>query len=354
MENIGLMAELRKQLFNSKSMASTIKVSAQTTKSEINKMLSVKPIISLTEAEKKLLKQHLIEILSFERTLMAFKTNQFRQSLGNDLLINATRNAELYDNLELHERYRFWNSRSLTEHKNRKKFDIDKIIQKISKTTKKIRVLEIGGGTGRTLSDIKKKYSSINIETHLLQPFNNPIYPEIDFCYKAPQEFIPKKLEGQFDLVLSHNALMYSLFPHIGLESATKCLNTNGTLLLTWNTGYIDQYCSNKFNDTRIKFFKNYSKCKLTKSQKILFDNSKEIKITDKDTLLYQKYQRTKVPWIKWKKYYLEERGFFEILFLNKLNNLKEIGFNINYKEYLPGLFKKVPFVMTIGRHLDE
>jgi|GEM_PF-2916396 len=89
-----------------------------------------------------------------------------------------------------------------------------------------LRMLDIGGASGRALHDAKKICP--NLETYNLTIDEQPAMYPVNHLYLCPAEAMPKELEERMDFIISRTAFRYFMYPYIGLRNAIKALSVGG------------------------------------------------------------------------------------------------------------------------------
>ena len=95
-----------------------------------------------------------------------------------------------------------------------------------------IRVLDVGSATAIMLFELKEKMGA-RVETHALSPTDEP-HCKVDYSHVLTAEYLPMEFSKYFDLITSHRALEYSIFPHLALRSITRALAPGGRAILDW------------------------------------------------------------------------------------------------------------------------
>ncbi len=128
------------------------------------------------------------------------------------------------------------------------RIDITKAISEIRKKTKnQIRVLDIGSGTARMLAELKEKYRK-EIETHSLDLSFEPQYPT-DRKHFLMAEYMPEEFRNKFHLIVSKDALKYSIFPNIALKNICQALAPNGIAIINYSDFVSERMMSVKATD---------------------------------------------------------------------------------------------------------
>ena len=97
-----------------------------------------------------------------------------------------------------------------------------------------LRVLDVGGMTGRALHNIKQMDNSA--ETYNLTIDEDPAMYPVDHLLLCPAEHMPKDLEGKIDLVISSISFRYHTLPDISLRNAIKALSEGGEAFIEFET----------------------------------------------------------------------------------------------------------------------
>ncbi len=145
-----------------------------------------------------------------------------------------------------------------------------KLLSKIKKNEDRpLRVLDIGSGNG-SLSNLiaKEGYEVVGIEDSLTgidTAIKN--FPECKFLHASVYEIPYADLGGSFDVVISAEVIEHLVYPRELIKSAKKCLNPNGSLILTTPyhgyvknlalalTGKMDNHFTALWDSGHIKFF---------------------------------------------------------------------------------------------------
>jgi predicted TPR repeat methyltransferase len=108
---------------------------------------------------------------------------------------------------------------------------LSKIIQRISRSKKgPVRVLDIGCGVGKTLTELKKQFGD-NVFVAGLTLKRLKSHKELDHVYI--RDFDRHTIKEKYDVIMSTNASSYfENFPNV-LEKMFSSLNVGGIMLLT-------------------------------------------------------------------------------------------------------------------------
>lgn len=107
------------------------------------------------------------------------------------------------------------------------------LLKRIKERTGKqsITMLDVGGGSGRALSDAKKIDPSIT--THNLTIDEEPAMYPVDRTHFCPAEWMPKEFEENMDLIVSNMSIRYHTYPYITLENTVRALSVGGEAFFT-------------------------------------------------------------------------------------------------------------------------
>ncbi len=99
----------------------------------------------------------------------------------------------------------------------------------------RIRVLDVGSATAKQLAELGEKMGN-QVETHAMSLDDEP-HGKVGAYHLLLAEYMPKEFEGKYDVIVSHRALEYALFPHIALRNVAKALAPGGKAELQWRPG---------------------------------------------------------------------------------------------------------------------
>jgi SAM-dependent methyltransferase len=135
-----------------------------------------------------------------------------------------------------------WGNRQLTgEYGYMPKEVFDSVRDGIRKRTKKktLSVLDIGGGVGKALFEMKTL--DPNIETTNLTLEEEPLQLPVDHTVQCLAERMPDDFFERFDVVLSNVSFRYYSLPHKALQNAVLALSAGGQALLNIQTDSVAQ-----------------------------------------------------------------------------------------------------------------
>lgn len=111
--------------------------------------------------------------------------------------------------------------------RNIDQYDVFDLNREIDSRKRLVSILDIGCGDGNVLAQIKENYgnkvscSGVSVMSH---PHN---VASLDY-YICPAELLPFSWENKFDIVLTHQAFRYMLFPQMALEEAIRVTKKGG------------------------------------------------------------------------------------------------------------------------------
>jgi hypothetical protein len=116
--------------------------------------------------------------------------------------------------------------RNLSDYPQMKRWLHEKINEKLLSNSK-VTILDIGGGTGEVLFDLKKIYGNkihtIN-QTITIEPFAY----QGDELLVSPVEYMPENFKERIDIAISNFSFIYTTFPWVGIEAVLASLKING------------------------------------------------------------------------------------------------------------------------------
>jgi SAM-dependent methyltransferase len=128
-----------------------------------------------------------------------------------------------------------------------------------------VRILDVGSETAKMLSELKEKLGS-KVELHALNPVNTPREKGVDAYHMLVAECMPIEFRRKFDLIVSHRAMEYTLFPHLALRNIVEALAPGGRADLHWRGGRT--YLRGKLSRQLSTFFSNYKSSKASTGAK--------------------------------------------------------------------------------------
>jgi SAM-dependent methyltransferase len=149
-------------------------------------------------------------------------------------------------------------SRGLSEYLEEGNIDVLSYVQNYIESNEKTpHVLDVGACGAQMLFELKQKLGD-KVLTSALSPFDEPrLYT--DFSYIKFAEYLPRAFSRSFDLIFSHRALEYAVFPDLALKNITECLAPAGVAVVQWRSGRAFMF----INDLAMRFcsLENYQ-CK--------------------------------------------------------------------------------------------
>ena len=102
------------------------------------------------------------------------------------------------------------------------------LLAKVREQTRKIKinVLDIGGGVGLAMTQLKEL--DTEVETTNLTLEDEPIKTPVDHNFVCAAERMPETFHEQFDLILSNISFRYHSLPHISLRNSVLALAVGG------------------------------------------------------------------------------------------------------------------------------
>lgn len=153
-------------------------------------------------------------------------------------------------------------SRGLRIYKNEGGIDVLSLVKKAyAKKGSKIQFLDVGSATARAVSQLKKRMGE-KVETHALTPLDEPRAKGVDVYHQVVAEYLPASFRRKFDVIVSHRALEYTLFPDIALRNISQSLAPGGQAHLQWRGGRV--YFEKELFKPAEKFFKTYKNAKVS------------------------------------------------------------------------------------------
>lgn len=113
-----------------------------------------------------------------------------------------------------------------------KKYDAVDIANEIENRRSPLRILDVGCGDAHFLSEIRKIYRN-RVECYGISVMEHPHDSDINY-FICPAEIMPEEWDGVFDIVTTHQAFKYMLFPHLALKESIRVLRDGGVF-----SGYI-------------------------------------------------------------------------------------------------------------------
>lgn len=240
------------------------------------RLFAFEPLVPVSASEKNLLKKFAAErskyavkhftenardILSGKRkiiekrgALWAGKTGPVRRET-----IRAFSNPKVYDNTRLQIGGSDFSvvlqaSRSMGEYLGYSGIDVLDLSQSAyARKHRTIRVLDLGSANSKALNELRRIMKG-KVETHALSPEDEPRH-KTDYFHFACAEYLPASFRGKFDVIVSHRALEYSLFPNLALANIARALAPEGRAVLQWRPG---QTAFNKLSHEDLSFFSRY------------------------------------------------------------------------------------------------
>lgn len=147
-------------------------------------------------------------------------------------------------------------SRDLRDYKSEGGIDVLGLAKKAyARKGSTIQFLDVGSATARAVSQLKKRMGE-KVETHALTPIDEPRAKGVDVYHQVVAEYLPASFRGRFDLIVSHRALEYALFPDLALRNISQALALGGQAELQWRGGRVD-FRKELLKPTE-RFFKTY------------------------------------------------------------------------------------------------
>ncbi len=166
-------------------------------------------------------------------------------------------------------------SRGLKAYSAYTEFDFLKEVNEMHAAKKrKIRVLDVGCATARALSELRRKMRK-KVETHGISPEDEPRHP-VDHYHILLAEHLPKEFKERFDIVVSHRALEYASFPHIGLRNIVAATAPGGKAVVQFQAGSLFKLNTKIIEDLKVFFEKN--KPHLTREARALVKQGMQLK----------------------------------------------------------------------------
>ncbi len=94
----------------------------------------------------------------------------------------------------------------------------------------KLAVLDVGGGSGRALRDMKAIDS--DIETFNLTMHEQPVMYPVDHVILCPAERMPADFEERMDIIISNMAFTQVSLPHLAMRNVIKSLSVGGEAMI--------------------------------------------------------------------------------------------------------------------------
>ena len=105
-------------------------------------------------------------------------------------------------------------------------YDVINLESEIESRSGMVSILDVGCGDGNVLAELKGKYLD-KINCYGISVMNHPHSDKINY-HICPAEVLPESWDNKFDIVVTHQAFRYMLFPEKALRECIRVTRSGG------------------------------------------------------------------------------------------------------------------------------